>query len=37
VESNSSVERFYRDSKMIELIEGSNEQQKILIVKELGI
>lgn len=32
-----SIEEFYKDAKMLELIGGTNERQKVLIGNELGI
>jgi hypothetical protein len=32
-----TVEEFYKDAKMLELIGGTTERQKVLIGNELGI
>jgi alkylation response protein AidB-like acyl-CoA dehydrogenase len=33
----SPMERFYRDAKVMEIVEGTSEFQKILLAKELGV
>ncbi|MBS2001192.1 MAG: acyl-CoA dehydrogenase family protein [Candidatus Obscuribacterales bacterium] len=35
--SDNPVERAYRDSKVLEIAEGTSEAQKLVLVKELGI
>lgn len=35
--SDSPLERFYRDAKVMEVCEGTSEYQKVLLTQELGI
>jgi alkylation response protein AidB-like acyl-CoA dehydrogenase len=37
ISADSPLERFYRDSKVMEIVEGTSEYQKVLLTKELGI
>jgi alkylation response protein AidB-like acyl-CoA dehydrogenase len=35
--ADSPVERFYRDAKVMEIVEGTSEFQKMILTRELGI
>ena len=37
VSSESPLERFYRDAKVMEICQGTSELQKLMLVEELGI
>ena len=37
ISADSPLERFYRDAKVMEIVEGTSEYQKVLLTKELGI